>query len=131
MPRPTEKTIGKICDALYRAREARLKKQRELKELKKKEVELENQILGFFGQSDTTRVSGSIANASLKKGRPVPILKNWDKFFAFAKRKGNSDLILHQVATEAWRDRKARNIIVPGTQAFIKTSMSLTKRAKR
>lgn len=131
MPRQSEKTIGKLCDELYRARERRLKAQRELKKLREAERKLEDQILSFFGSHDTTRVSGTIANASLKKGKPVPVLKNWDKFFAFAKLKGNQDLLSHDVRTEAWRDRRARNIVVPGTQAFIKTSMSLTRRAGR
>lgn len=123
--------IGTLVDRLYKARAKRLELQREAKALQKQETEIKRQIIERLGNSKAEGISGRIATAGIS--RPVyPVLKDWEPFLHFAaKRKNNDDLLTRAVAREAWRARYDNKIIVPGTEAFRDTKLSLRKKGGR
>ena len=53
-------------------------------------------------------------------------IDDWDVVFAFAKRKGNDDIVQRRVSTEAIRARMERGVEVPGVTGAQVESLRVT-----
>jgi hypothetical protein len=57
----------------------------------------------------------------------VPTIVDPLKFFAYASRKANWDLLKKSVSTEAWRERLEAKKAVPGVEPFNRVGLSVTR----
>lgn len=57
----------------------------------------------------------------------VPTIVDRLKFFAYAARKANWDLLKNGVSTEAWRERMEAKKVVPGVEPFNRVGISVTR----
>lgn len=91
-----------------------------------REKELREVILTDFKHSevDGFRACG-LALAITKSA--VPTLEDWDTFFTFARQPKNQDLLQRSVNTPAWRERVAAAVLVPGTTAFTKVTLRVSR----
>lgn len=119
-------TLGSLANQRYVLRERRLKLQEQIKELKEREEELEGRIFHALREAGVTSARGSKATVSIKR-EEVPTIEDFDAFFAYAKRKGNSDLLPKRVSTTAWRARMQEGKTVPGVKGFTRVSLQVTK----
>jgi hypothetical protein len=58
---------------------------------------------------------------------PVPSLVDRIKFFAYASRKANWDLLQGSVAVAAWRERMDAGKAVPGVKPFNRVGLTVTR----
>ena len=126
---PKTQPLGRLADQRYKLREQRAALNQKLAELKEKEDALEADIFHALRESETTSATGALAVVSIKR-EDVPQMEDFDAFFAFAKRKGNSDLLAQRVSTTAWRERIRNGKDVPGVKSFTRVSLSITKKRK-
>lgn len=108
-----------------RERKKNLKKQ--IKEINQQMELLEGELFKLLGEKNLVSMKTEEVTVSIKK-QPVPVLEDWDKYFKYAKRKGNEDLIQKSVPSRAWRERYDDGKKVPGTSSFQRVSLSVTKR---
>lgn len=85
--------------------------------LAEQETKLREHMLTSFKKTELRGASGSGLSTTIVE-TPVPVLKDWKKFFAFAKKPGNEDLLKASVATKAWRLRYDAKKTVPGVEMF-------------
>jgi hypothetical protein len=57
----------------------------------------------------------------------VPTIVDHIKFFAYASKKANWDLLKKGVSTEAWRERLEAKKAVPGVEPFNRVGLSVTR----
>lgn len=120
------KKIGDCADALYKKREERLALQKQVELLAEQESQLKNHIINNLPKSNTTGVSGKVANVRVVT-EDVPQVKDWDKLQAYIKKNGAFDLLQRRVNAKAVEERWADKKKVPGVEAFGVTKVSCTK----
>lgn len=109
---------------------AKIMKQRTLVEVKlqplnAREKALREHIFDTFKKDDLKGARGSGLLISIAT-TVVPQLKDWNAFWAFAKKKGNEDLLPRSVASPAWRERYNEGKKVPGIETFTNTTMRIS-----
>jgi hypothetical protein len=122
--------IGQMIDALYETREERLELERTANMLKKVEAQLSNDIVKSLSDVDLKAGRGDRANFSFKK-EEVPNVTNWPVLFKFVATTNEFGLLQKRISIPVWKSFKEENeLIIPGTEVFELTKVSLTKAGK-
>ena len=122
--------IGQMIDVLYETREERLALERAADVLKKVETQLSNDIVKGLSAVDLKAGRGDRANFSFKK-EEVPNVTNWPVLFKFVATTGEFGLLQKRISIPVWKSFKEENeLIIPGTEVFELTKVSLTKAGK-
>lgn len=120
------KTIGgclaRIAEVQDQAEALALK----IKPLAEEEAALRDHMIRTFKKDELSGVKGSGRSLSIFNV-PVPVLKDWRKFFRFASKKGNDDLLNRSVNSEAWRARVDAGKSVPGVETFNRVGLRVTR----
>jgi hypothetical protein len=122
--------IGQMIDALYETREERLELERTANMLKKVETQLSDDIIKGLSDVDLKAGRGDRANFSFKK-EEVPNVTNWPVLFKFVATTNEFGLLQKRISIPVWKSFKEENeLIIPGTEVFELTKVSLTKAGK-
>jgi hypothetical protein len=121
------KTLAGAADALYTTRADRLAAQNQIKPLTEFEKLLREHIIENLPKSQANGISGKVAKAEIVK-RDVPQITDEAKFLAYAKKKGNEDLVKIVPNMEAIQARWDNNKVVPGVGTYTIITVSSTKR---
>jgi hypothetical protein len=92
----------------------------------KEEAALREHMIEAFKKDELNGVRGSGRSLSITNVA-VPVLKDWKKFFKFAMRKGNDDLLPHSVSSTAWRERMEAGKAVPGVDTFNRIGLRVNR----
>jgi hypothetical protein len=120
-------TLGACIDLLYKMREDRHAIEKKAEAIKIKEDELETHLLETFKKTDLEGAQGKRATAGVSMST-VPSVKDWDKVFAYIKKKGAFDLLQKRLSATAYRERLESKVAVPGVEPFNVVKLSLRKR---
>lgn len=119
--------LGTCVNQLSRL-DLRIKKQEaELNKLKKERAEYKDHLIKTFTKDQLNSVKGKDCLVSITRTE-VPVIEDWDAFFAYARRKGNHDLLRHAVSTPAWRERLADEKHVPGVGSYTRVGLQIRHR---
>jgi hypothetical protein len=120
------KDLGETIDALYSLRQVRLQKQKEIDEMKAKEMEFRQIIIGMLETAGLAKASGFAATAGIKT-TVEPLVTDWDPVFDYIRKENKFELIQKRISAPAWRELKESGILVPGTEPNEVVDISLTK----
>ena len=118
--------IPAAIDALYEARANRLALQKEVDALKKVE-ELNTAIISAsLRAAKLEDAAGEVARFELKRAY-VPQVVDEEALLDWGKLKANRNSIKVGIVTDKWKLIVAGGDTVPGCEAFLKETVSLTK----
>lgn len=130
------KDLAAVADMYKEARDARLAKAKEIESLAAKESLLREHLINNLPKSQAGGVQGKIARVEIVLSE-IPTFDMEDeaardKFFKFAHRKGNEDLIVESMNAKAVKERWDAGKEVPGVIRFKVKKLSLhTVKQKR
>ena len=119
-------TLGELIDSYYLQRADRLELERKAKKMKEREAELEQQIMGALHNVNLKSGRGNVATATITV-KTVPTVVDWDQVYGFVKEQDDFSLLNRRITVETWKEYKDSGVLVPGTEAFDKFDLSLTK----
>lgn len=120
------KALGACADMLYELRQRRLDLQKDVTAIKEKETALNNHIIEQLPKSDATGVAGKTARVRVLT-KAVPVVEDWDKFYAYVSRQKAWELMQRRINTRAIQERLEAGKKVSGTGEFTAVSVSVTK----
>jgi hypothetical protein len=97
-----------------------------LKPIKDQIESLRDTLINEFTAAELSSTTASGLRVTRTQST-VPNLIDPLEFFKFASKKANWDLLTKKVATEAWRERLEAKKPVPGTEAFNRVGISVTR----
>lgn len=121
------KTLGGCVDAYYRMRGARLKLDKQIKEMKAEEELLKSYIFQEFGDKDIDGAKGRLATCSVTRST-VAQVTDWDLVHRHVSNQDEWDLLIRRINDAAYRERLMNNEVIPGIQPFEVVNLSFTKR---
>lgn len=120
------KAIGACADLLWSLQEKRRAAQKVADAIEEEEKALKAHIIQVLPKSETTGVSGKLANVKAVT-KTVAQVENWDDVWKYIYKNKSSDLLqkrLNQAAVDArWENGKQ----IPGVGEFHVVTLSLTK----
>jgi hypothetical protein len=123
---PTTK-MGGLADDLHRLRELRLHVQKVADAIKAEETRITDHIIDNVDMDKERGVMGVGYKAMIKR-EDVPVVEDWDAFYAHVKKKGAFHFLTkalnRSAITDAMENSKAG---VPGIGTFSAKKISLTK----
>lgn len=97
-------TEGEAADLLYQTREARLKIQKTVDRHQALETFLSNHFIENLPAKKASGIAGAVARVQVETN-PVPQVKDWPRFFAYAAKKKAWELLQHRFSKEAVNER--------------------------
>ena len=123
-------TIGGCLAELARVRAKREAAEAKVAPLAEREAAIKAHLLDRFAKDELSSARGSgLALAVVTTKSPKVV--DWDAFFAYARRKGNGDLLQRSVSSAAWRERAEAGVQVPGVDVFTNVSLRVTAVAEK
>lgn len=119
------KALAEAVDLYKTTRDLRLAEQKRVDEIAEQEKLLKQHIIDTLPKSQANGIAGKLARAEITK-RNVPIIEDERKFFAYAHRKGNEDLVKESMVVSAVQARWEAGKAVPGIGTFTVVNLSLT-----
>ena len=113
------------ADLLYKTRQKRLEVQKKVDELQRLETALKEHFINSLPK-DTSGVAGRVARVQTSP-KDVPRVADWDKFYAFVKRKGAFYMLQRRLSEPAIKEVWDAKKEVPGVDRFKTVSVSCTK----
>ena len=123
---PIPGTLGAAVDRLYTTRQTRLEETREIDGMKAYETAIKEHLIETLPKDDASGVTGLLARAQISS-KKVPSVKDWTAFFAYVKENDAWDLLAKRVNDTAVAERWDNGETIPGIDAFVLTSVSITK----
>lgn len=120
------KTIGACLARLAKLQDMQDDINMKLAPIAKEENALREHMIEAFKKDELNGVRGSGRSLSITNVA-VPVLKDWKKFFRFAMKKGNDDLLPHSVSSTAWRERMEAGRAVPGVDTFNRIGLRVNR----
>lgn len=120
------KSLAAAADLYYETRTRRLDMEKDAEQVRKDEAELREHLINNLPKSQAGGIAGKKARVEISK-RNVPKISNEKKFFAYAHRKGNEDLVKETMVVSAVQARWDEGKVVPGIEAFTVVGLSLHK----
>lgn len=120
------KTIGACLARLAKLQDMQDEINIKLAPIAKEEAAIREHMIEAFKKDELNGVRGSGRSLSITS-TPVPVLKDWSKFFKFAMRKGNDDLLPRSVSSTAWRERVEQGKMVPGVESFNRVGLRVNR----
>lgn len=120
-------TIGQLIDAEFRVREKRLALEKQAKELKKKQDQIELMLMDALDDQKTRKGEGSLASASISTSIE-PVAQDWEKIDKFILRHKEIQLLQRRIKVERFRELlEERPRGIPGLDTFEKRKINLRK----
>lgn len=91
---------AKRADLLYRTTQLRLEVQRRCTKLEELESKLEAYFIDELPMSNATGIAGQVARVQIKPN-DIPQVENWDKFYAYVRKKNAFELLQRRITKEA------------------------------
>jgi hypothetical protein len=123
------KDDGEKADLLFNTKAARLAQQKIVDALDKQESAIENHFIDTVPKSKKGGVIGKQAVAEVYT-KPVPIVEDWDKFYAHVARKKHWELLQKRLSEGAVKERWENHEVIPGVGVFHAVKVSITKKKK-
>ena len=120
------KDLGACIARLAAVQRAAEKIAVKLKPLAEEEKALREHLINKFPKDKLKGARGSGLSLNIFPVR-IPQIEDWAKFFAFAKKKGNEDLLPQSIARDAWKQRADAGKTVPGIKIFATNVLRVTK----
>lgn len=120
------KTVGECLAKLAKLQNTVDKINLKLAPLEKEESALREHMIQNFKKDKLDGARGSGRSLSITSTE-VPVLKDWKKFFRFASKKGNDDLLARSVHSTAWRERVEAGRAVPGVESFTRVGLRVNR----
>ena len=119
-------TLGEVIDNLYETRAERLTLSKQVEELKQRETVIREELLKMLNDVGLKKASGELATVGVKTSIQ-PLTTDWVQIHQYIRNEDRFDLLQKRLATLAWRELYDTGILVPGTEPFEETDLSLTK----
>jgi hypothetical protein len=120
------KHLAQVADLYYTTRAKRLDAEKVAKKIEEDEKALKEYLINNLPKSQAGGIAGKICRVEIKK-TPVPIIADEKKFYKFAARKGNEDLLKHSLNVAAIRERWDEKKVIPGIETFNQVGLSYSK----
>lgn len=122
-----ERTIGQLIDAMYRVREMRKAKQKEVDELKAKQNQVEAMLMEALTEQGTRKGEGKLASASISTNIQ-PVATDWDALKRFVLRHKELELFQKRLSASRYRELlEERPKGVPGLDSYEQRTINLCK----
>jgi hypothetical protein len=125
-PRTIPKQLGTVADMLYTERQRRLVEQHMIKDMQDFETRLKNHLIDNLPKSEASGVAGRLARATVST-KQVPIVEDWDLFYAYIKKKNAFDLLNRHLNVAAATERLEAGEKIPGLGEFTVVGVSCVK----
>lgn len=119
------KSVGGCLERLAALRAAAAPLEAQLGVLTAEDTALREHLLTSFAADTLQGARGSGLSVAVTRSK-VPTMEDFEAFFAFAKKKGNEDLLPRQVNSLAWRERVEAGVAVPGVVPFERVTLRVT-----
>lgn len=120
------KSLAQAADMLYKVRAERLRIQHSTEDLQKQEAVLRDHIINNLPKSQAGGIAGKVCRVEIVTKR-IPKVADMKKLVAYAKRKGNEDLLSVSMNAAAVKARWEAKKEVPGVETFNAVSLSIHK----
>jgi hypothetical protein len=120
------KNLAEAADMYHSVREARLALAKSVEPYQQFEGQLREYIIENLPKSKAGGIAGKIVRVEIVK-KEVPQIKDEKKFEAFARKKGNEDLLVTRANAKAIGERWEAGKKIPGVEPFIVVSLSMHK----
>jgi len=124
-----EEPLGTRIDQLFKLREERLAKAKEVEELKKIETNTVKAIMTTLEDSGMSKATGKLATFALKE-MTVPKVVDFDKLSRYIIDTGYVHLLGRNVSAPAFRELVELEGEVPGVEPYTFSKHSLTRSSK-
>lgn len=124
---PLPPGLATAADKIYLLREQRYKLQKQVDAIEAKESELRDYIINNLPKSRAEGVTGRIAHVEIKR-KNVPQAKDWGKIWKYIFKTKDDSLLQKRLNESAINERWEKNKVVPGVEAFMAISLSITKK---
>lgn len=120
------KLLSQRVDEYFVTRELRLKMQKDVDAVDKKEKLLAEEIIAVLQEAEAKAGAGSLCILTLQK-KDKPVVGDWLKLYDYIHATKSFDLLQKRVGEGAVQARWEDGIIVPGVEAFPVFSLSISK----
>jgi hypothetical protein len=121
--------LGEVIDSLYTARAARLELEQQVKDMKKVETEMKQQIIARLDELQLASGRGAAATATITHSTTANVT-DWPALYQYIKDNNMFELLHRRLTTTLWSALEADGQHVPGTEPFVVVDLSLTKAAQ-
>ena len=120
--------IGTLIDRLWKADQEVKAKEAEVKKLKAKRGDIEDEIYARFTKDQINGATGKLAKVSLRRSKSGTIT-DYDAFEKFVYRNKALELLQTRISNKAWQERvtQRKGKPIPGVSTFERVSISLRK----
>lgn len=125
----TPNNLGSLADQMLELRTERIALERQAKELKSKETELQSKILEQLAEQGLTKAGGKISTVSVNS-QTIPTVTDWSKVEKFVLETGRFYLLQRRISNPAYIEMLEHEGSVPGIDPTILTKLSLTRSSK-
>lgn len=120
------KALGACADLLFRLKAERLAAQKRLEAMQRDESALKEHIIAALPKSQASGVAGKVARVTVYN-KEIPQVEDWEKLYAYVKKKGRFDLLQRRLSEKAVSDMLEDGEKVPGVKVFKTPTVSLNK----
>lgn len=122
------KELSELVDNYYRAKEARLKADKEVERLAKVEKNFETTIIEALQSADMKAAGGSLCTLTLQS-KIKPVAEDWPQLYDYIKKNDAFDLLHKRLTEGAIKLRWEDGIAVPGVSSFTTYSLTISNRS--
>jgi hypothetical protein len=123
------KSLSAKIDALFNLRAKRLEAQRAVDKQKDEEDALNAEVLDALRAAKLDGAKAEVAVAAIRR-LPVATVTDEAAFMAWAVKAPNRDCLKVGIVGEAWRERHAAGVKVPGVESYVKETLTVSPRGK-
>lgn len=125
----TPNNLGSQADSLYELRAKRLKLDREVKELKSQETQLQKEMIDALIDQSLTGARGNLATVSINPST-VGTVVDWSAVEKFIFEKKMFFLMQKRISIPAYLEALDKLGGVPGIEPIVKNKLSITRSKK-
>lgn len=118
--------LGNIVDEIYEIRSQRLALEDEVKKLKERQTELEQEFLNKAQEEHVTSARGHLASSSVTE-EVVPNVIDWDQLYKFIHTTNYFHLLQRRPSAGAYKELLDQGVEVPGVEPYTKYKINTQK----
>lgn len=120
------KTLGAVADLLYKTRQARLAKQKEVEALEAEESALKEHIIANLPKSNASGIAGKVARVSVANKSDYRVT-DWSALYKYIKKHDAFALLQRRLSTESVTEVLEDSKELPGVETIQIPKVSLNK----
>lgn len=125
------KTLAAAADDLFKIREQRLAKQKEVDALQAQETALSEHLIANLPKSEATGVAGKTCRVAIVS-KTIVSINNWDAYYGYIakeskKNPGVWSLLQKRVGEAAVKEMWEAGKVVPGAERMLVPKLSINK----